>query len=411
MNTVIYLTEQPLDNRNYERFGVQSWIDRGWKVEVWDLTPLAYPRVWQHFAESGQQLKEWAGYCPMESGRQVRSKCSGQGRIAYYVDMTGDHYHSLRAKVRLARCGATRVLLDVGSMPEVGDGRPATLVARIRKAARRSVLKSLKLLGDTVAARVAGSLVKPGLIVVSGDRSIADATRLWPDVELVRAHNLDYDLYLGLVQTEARSRARYALFLDQDLCGHSDFVYQGVPFAATPERYYPGIRRGLRKISEDLGLEVRVAAHPRASYRRAGSDPFGGLPIEHGRTAELIRDSQVVVCHHTTAIQLAVLFGKPIVFLTTAQLEASVAGRLIALFAAELGKAAISVDGDLDRVDFRRELGVDAHKYAAYRSNYIKSKGSPEKPLWDIVIDHIEKIARPAPAGSRVLPTSAIGER
>ncbi len=33
---VVYLIEQPLDERNFQRFGIQAWIDRKWNVEVWD---------------------------------------------------------------------------------------------------------------------------------------------------------------------------------------------------------------------------------------------------------------------------------------------------------------------------------------------------------------------------------------
>lgn len=398
MSKIVYLIEQPLDARNYDRFGIQSWIGRGWDVEVWDLTPLSYPRVWRHFLDSGHALKEFAGYCPIASGSELSRKCSAPAKIAYFVDITGNHYHSVRAKTRLARIGAVRVIFDVGSMPQLGDGRPSGLVAKIRKAVRRSPVKSLKLLANAVAARLVASLVRPGLIVVSGEKSKSEATRMWRDVHLVRAHNLDYDLYLRLTQTDVRSRTRYAVFLDQDVCGHSDFIYQDVPFVATPEKYYPAVCRGLRKISEELGFDLRVAAHPRSSYQHPGWDPFDGIPIEYGNTAEMIRGSEIVVGHYTTAIQLAVLFEKPVVFFTTDELEASSAGRLIALFASELGKRVISVDRDLGRVDWRGELYVDAQKYAAYRTRYIKTEGSPEKLSWDIVIDCIESAGRQASA-------------
>ena len=39
----------------------------------------------------------------------------------------------------------------------------------------------------------------------------------------------------------------------------------------------------------------------------------------------------------------------------------------------------------------RGELKVDLEKYASYRSKYIKAEGSPESPLWTIVIDHVER--------------------
>jgi hypothetical protein len=99
----------------------------------------------------------------------------------------------------------------------------------------------------------------------------------------------------------------------------------------------------------------------------------------------------VVVCHDSTAIQFGVLFGKPLIFVTTDELLLAYEGRSIAKVASELGKSPINLDrADLQDVDWQSELEVDGAKYARYRSKYIKADGSPEAPLWDIVIDHVE---------------------
>jgi hypothetical protein len=37
---------------------------------------------------------------------------------------------------------------------------------------------------------------------------------------------------------------------------------------------------------------------------------------------------------------------------------------------------------------------VDAAKYADYKNRFIKTDGSPERPIWDVVIDHIERLKR-----------------
>jgi len=140
---------------------------------------------------------------------------------------------------------------------------------------------------------------------------------------------------------------------------------------------------------------VRVAAHPRAAYVSRNQDYFEGIPIEVGRTAELIRGCKAVVCHDSTAIQFAVLFARPVIFVTTDELDrlfldASFKSESIAAFAAELGKSVINLDRDLEDVDWRRELNIDERRYADYRNRYIKIDGSPEIPYWNIVIRHLE---------------------
>ncbi|MBV9723565.1 MAG: hypothetical protein JO299_00170, partial [Gammaproteobacteria bacterium] len=217
---------------------------------------------------------------------------------------------------------------------------------------------------------------------------------------IIAAHNLDYDAYLELGPANGNGSVPaamdpYIVFLDQDYCFHVEYLYQGVTTALAPERYFPVLCRGLRQIASALGAGVRVAAHPRSSYRQRVPDYFEGLPVMSGRTAELVRGCEAVVCHDSTAVQFAVLFGKPVIFVTTDALDrlfldSSFKRESIGAFAAQLGKPVINLDRDLESVDWRAQLEINPDKYADYRHRYIKMAGTAELPYWDIVIDHIE---------------------
>jgi hypothetical protein len=143
-------------------------------------------------------------------------------------------------------------------------------------------------------------------------------------------------------------------------------------------------------------LQLRIAAHPRARYFQRHGDYFEGIPIEYGKTAELIRDCEVVVCHDSTAIHFAVLFGKPLLFVTSDELIPSYEGRSIAQAAAALGKSAVNLDRPLGSLDWGKELQVDPEKYREYKNKYIKLDGSPERPMWEVIIDHVEKSEKKA---------------
>ena len=45
---VIYLIKSPLSLRDFKRFGVQNWIDHGWKVKVFDITRFLNPKFWSY---------------------------------------------------------------------------------------------------------------------------------------------------------------------------------------------------------------------------------------------------------------------------------------------------------------------------------------------------------------------------
>ena len=47
MKGIVFLIDQPLDNRNFSRFGIQTLIDSGLDVKIFDLTPINVPQIWK----------------------------------------------------------------------------------------------------------------------------------------------------------------------------------------------------------------------------------------------------------------------------------------------------------------------------------------------------------------------------
>ena len=396
MKRVVYLIEQPFDERNFQRFGIQAWVDREWNVEVWDLTPWAHPRVWQNFMERGRSLREFAGYFPLRSASELRRRLSSGAAIQCFIDLTGENYHSLRAKLALRSKGATRVVCVAGSIPIPDSDTNRGLLPRLRNIISNGPRGAWKRLSQTFFAKVVAPWIPPELAVISGTQSMQLAHS---GSALIKAHNFDYDIYLALLQSAEADSGQYAVFIDQDYCFHFEYIYKETPAVATAERYFPAVCRGLEAISSALNLEVRIAAHPRASYELEGMNQFfEAFRIEQGRTAELIRGCKAVICHDSTAIQYAVLFGKPAIFLTTDEISRSYEGASIRKVAAELGKKPINLDRvDLPAVGWRDELKIDFDRYAKYRSKYIKADGSPDLPLWTIVIEYVDQALGRAP--------------
>lgn len=387
MSKIVYLIDQPLDQRNYDRFGIQSWIDRGWNVEVWDLAPWVYDGVLQKTIDSGDKLKDFTGYFLIAAKSQLEHRYSKFKKIGYFIDLTGDNNCSIKAKMFLIRRGAKRILCSTGTIPAPDE----RLISKVGKKIAENPIKGIQWLTNGFVRKLAAPFIKPTLFVVSGAKSS-------PSVEyrqeIIRAHNFDYDAYLKLKESKGELRGDYAVFIDQNYCFHSDFLYQERPFFVTPERYFPAICNALQVVSETLKVDIRIAAHPRAAHIKKYAEYFKKYVVEYGKTADLVKGCKVVVCHNSTAVQFAVLYGKPVIFLTTNELVSAYEGKSIDKMASELGKSAINVDKDLREVDWERETSVDSQKYSEYRNNYIKIAGSPEMPFWDIVINHIEKVER-----------------
>ena len=394
MRKIIYLIDQPFDAWNRDRFGIQTWVDRGWEVEVWDVTPLVYPRIWARFRNGGLQAP-LAEHFPIDSLGTYRSRIAAARNATHVIDLSGDTTVAALVKVGLARRGVARVTFATGTIPEPSDIAPITFARRVHKACTRPPAQTLTWFDERLGGALVQRFARPSIIVVSGEKSIPAAS----GAEILRAHNLDYDVFLRLRDQGTPQRRSFAVFIDQDYCFHQDFLAMGSGFWTTPERYFPAICRGLRAAGAALGLDIRVAAHPRATHAVVEAS-FAGFPVVYGRTAEVIRDCAVVVCHDSTAVQYGVLFEKPMIFFTTDELNASFAGGSIARFAAEVGKTVINVDEALDGLDWQREVVVDRARYEAYRRRYIKTAGSPERSSWEIIAAHLEEADRPGASRS-----------
>jgi hypothetical protein len=101
------------------------------------------------------------------------------------------------------------------------------------------------------------------------------------------------------------------------------------------------------------------------------------------------------VAHISTALQWAVIMKKPIIFVTTDEIQNEFYARSyanhIGCFASTLGKKVVNLSDVISINNWRDYLKVDEEKYEKYIETYIKTKGSPEKLVWDIVIEYIEK--------------------
>lgn len=387
MRKIVYLIQQPLDKRNYDRFGIQVWINRGWEVEIWDLTAYTNSLVWENFHKTKHKLKKFRGYFPISNKNQLSQAYKRLMNVKYYIDLAGDDLISIKVKLVLKKMGVKRVSFSTGAIPVP---RYDIRLRRLKSKIKSGAIEFCKWFVSVLLCKFAAIFIKPGIIVVSGQSTISSHLA-WHSQKVLKAHSLDYDIYLDLSKSIKDADEEYAVFIDSDYCFHSDYIYLDEASPATPGNYFPAISKGLRKIANSLGVSVIVAAHPRSSYQQTSCDYFDGLPIKYGNTAKLIRDCKFVVCHDSTAVQFAVLFQKPIIFITTDELNRSTSGRSISLFASELGKSALNMNGNCDNIDWKNELFVDSRKYDEFRSKYIKMDGSPQLPSWDILANYIEK--------------------
>jgi hypothetical protein len=376
--SVIYLITSPLTKRDYDRFGIQRWLDRGWAVKVYDFTKFLKLEFWEHV--NGQHLSvDFDGLKIIEDETSALILIESLEGSSVFIDLLGSSRAEQKLRQSLHYKGKT-LKLKLGSFPSYrSDG--SNLFRKVQKALNHPSVIFITIF-DRIRRYCENS---PNYLVVGG--TLSNPTVRENSV-LIKAHNLDYDSILTDQIPEDEIDNGGIVFLDGDEAYHSDYVHLGIDPYVTAENYYPFMDVGLSRIAESLGYDVKVAAHPRSDYDKKSIKY--SLPILKDQTFELIKKAGVVVSHASTALQWAVYMRKPIILVTTDEIDKCVLKQFIEAFAFALGKDVVNINKIPKKYDWKSQLFVDETKYQNYIETYVKQPGSPEKPVWEIVIDRME---------------------
>jgi len=205
---------------------------------------------------------------------------------------------------------------------------------------------------------------------------------------IIEAHSLDYDIYLASKCLPYTGR-KYAVFLDSGMVEHPDFSIHNTRPACTHDNYYPSINSFFQNIEDELSIPVVIALHPKTDINK-GSLVFLGRDVKINETHELIRDCSMVIAHDSTAISFAVLWEKPLLIVTTDEIEKNHYMSMEATSKA-LGIKRINIDHLVGDYDWNALSKEPMKKYSDYKRIYIKAKGTPEKNSWEIFIDEVDQ--------------------
>jgi len=372
---VIYLISSPLAQRDYERFGIEKWLDRGWEVLVFDVTKIVKKDFWNHV--DGEKISvNYVTIKIFETDKEALSEIDLIKGNTIFIDILEGSLFEEKFR-GLAKQKGQLIKLFVGVIPSQKQ--------KFIKYLTRNLSRPKILLDLVVRQFYRFKEVEPDYVVVGGSKS--EQSLKYTKSKIIRAHNLDYDFYINDSVTQEKKEP-YILFLDEDACYHSDYIALGIKPCGTPSDYFPKINSGLHAIAKKFNLEVIVAAHPRSSLE---DKPYSfEFPVQKNNTYDLVKNASLVIAHGSTAIQFAIILRKPILLVTTNELEAGFCSGAYKNFRSELNKSIINFDNYTDKQYLSIESSVDDDIYDNYFQKYIKQRNTPNKPLWNIVIDQIE---------------------
>lgn len=388
-NKFIHIVSSPFSQRDYDRYGVAILQADGFDVEVWNVGKV----VNKYAYEKGAYL---SGKFEIETVFDTKNdflECCRKIGNAFFFVAVPYNFNSLFLFRELSNSGRAYSISvsypDSASIKAARVGEAKVLKQNQVRLVSKLKEMSFKKISDKIMLTMPPWLfgVKHADVVFAGGgKSRFSNPLIGVSTRVVNIHVNDYDVFLENPPRKSVEE-KYAVFIDQNLPLNTDPLYTKTPRVVTVGSYFPSLIKFFDELEKDLGMPVKVAAHPRADYDSVPG-VFGGRELLQGETARLVNDSSLVIAHYSYAVNFAVLYKKPLIFITTDELKASFRRPATEAISSHFGKNPINVDCN-DRINWHREMSVDARIYDQYLFDFIKKPGTPKRFFWQVVGEQV----------------------
>lgn len=377
---IIYISILPLDKNNYERFGIEIFKKRGWSVEYW----IFFGKYADNFNNKNLFYKNEKNFLVFKSIFQILNKIKKiESKNFYFINIGQSWFIERLMKI----AGGKKIIIDRAGYPEVYN-----VVLKNFLKSKFSFkkffdffTKAIRMIYNKITSKLR---IEPTHIFTAGNIS-GNITKLYSNkTKIIKSYSYDYDRYLKLKQIPLNKNFENSIvYIEQHLEGNYEFLLTGENVMTSKYVHWNSIKNFLSKLSKNLNKKVIIAAHPKRDRNEKNNFDF---EIIYNQTANLIKNSAIVVGHNSTSVSLVTLFQKPYTCIATDELMKNAYFYYsIKKYSHELGTDLINIDHfeDFDKYNF---LKYDKNAYKNYIENYIITPDVKSENFWSDFIDYFE---------------------
>ncbi len=390
IDTIIIIRPRRFSTRDYHRFGIETFMKNGFKVKVIDISGIVNVEI-----ANKENVKEEVTLDIVEKVSHKRNAMdvfeSFQSNVFVLLmfPFSINRYWIIRSLNKSAARIGVFFANEPISIEKSSKKKISYYVKMIKNYSFSGIFQNLlNILNQKFA--FTKFLMKPvDMVIVGGKKQLHGIPyKISNKTTICWTHTLDYDIYLSERDKSTKTEP-IAVFLDQYLPFHPDRMFGKNKMQIDPNYYYKNLNDFFDLIEKKMGLKVVIAAHPRSDY--SNKDYFSNRQIIYEKTSLLIKKSALVIAHNSTALNFAILYKKPIIFIKLKQMKNDKFNIYIDKYASLLGKEVRIID-DAEENDIVGELKINDDCYESFISNNIKTKHSKEKFSWEIVCDELKKL-------------------
>lgn len=380
---MLILTAIGFSERDYKRMGIDI-LKKRFKIEVLDFTELFHPNYQK---KSREKVYKCDGYYKIDSMNNIYKFLKSRN-AQYAFDRLGNLSDSLKVKRYLNINNVKLIFYQAGLVPKNIRTKKEFLIKLIKMVLSPSIF--YKKIKNKIKEKL---IIKPDniyydFVVISGTKGL-DKIKNIKVGKKIHAHSRDYEAHIMSGEKNHLKFENYAVFLDQFLPFHPGAIYRGEKSKATKEIYYPAMNNFFTKLEKKHKLKVIISAHPR-SDDELNKKLFESRTSLKNKTLELVKNSKIVIAHTSTSIAFAIIYKKPIIFLTSNEIRNSYDDYYIDSLSREINSQIINIDNcDEELVQKLNFNQINQSRYEQYYENYIKFPHSKNESMWKIVLDGI----------------------
>tara|TARA_Y100000294_G_scaffold133877_1_gene126426 strand:+ start:744 stop:1883 length:1140 start_codon:yes stop_codon:yes gene_type:complete len=369
MKELIILPPGSFSEKDYQRFGIEI-LKKNFSVKVLDCSAWIYKKHLNLFLKNVYKTKEYISITSRKDFINFISTINSP----IVIDRLPINNKSNWIRMLLRRKKSLFVYLYLNLFPEKAYSNQKVFDTILNPR------KVIKIFTNFLQKKIFNLIKSNSDILLIG--GLASKKKL-KNKNLIYAHSMDYDVYLSIKNKSLTNKNNYAVFVDENMVDHHDYFLLNLRPPATEEQYYETLRKFLKKFELDSQMKVKIAFHPKRQKKIPNLLKEFAYTFEN--TAEFVMNSKAVLAHSSTSISYAVLFRKPVIFLTSDEIKKSWQQPRIEKFSEALNGQIINMDQNSEKkLQIETLLKVDEKKYNDYLDQYIKVPDSPDIPIWEI---------------------------
>lgn len=386
---IFFVFNTPALMVDIKKYCLDELLSLGYNVHIFDASPVLLPLAHQ-LVTAERLCDERFIYCLCENKNQVEKVIRENFEGSIFIPMFNSYYdvkfiYQLFTKYNIRfgyinNANTELELKDICLRPKVSWKNSKLNPVHMYKAFYNRIFRKMS------------NYKKAEFIVLGGIENAQmyiKASECNSQTKVVTIHSWDYERFLNSKQYDNDGKP-YCVYLDTYLPFHPDLVTEtGLDVNETLKSELLQERDKIFEYIENkYGLEIIIAAHPRANYKDKG-DIFKGRKIEYGMTAELVKGegAKLVLTDCSNSIFFAVMAKLPVITMNIHSFDKLSYIQTVTLgFSDLVGSTVIRSPNDLDNIN---PFKINSDKYERLWVKYIQGGKSNGEPMWSQILEMI----------------------